>query len=44
MVADIKPKIFKKGMNGCGLRPEEVMCRGDDMPDYEVMQMSGLPV
>jgi 3-deoxy-D-manno-octulosonate 8-phosphate phosphatase (KDO 8-P phosphatase) len=26
------------------LRPEEVMYMGDDIPDYEVMRLSGCPV
>ena len=30
-------------MQKAGLRPEEIMYMGDDIPDYEVMQRVGLP-
>jgi 3-deoxy-D-manno-octulosonate 8-phosphate phosphatase (KDO 8-P phosphatase) len=31
-------------MNRTGLKPEEVLYAGDDIPDYEVMKQVGLPV
>ena len=31
-------------MDECGLRPDEVMYMGDDIPDYKVMTQVGLPV
>lgn len=43
MGAAIKIEIFKKWLDECGLRPDEVMYMGDDIPDYEVMQIAGLP-
>ena len=43
MGAAVKIEIFKKWLDECGLRPDEVMYMGDDIPDYEVMQIAGLP-
>lgn len=38
-----KNRNFQKWLDECGLRPDEVMYMGDDIPDYEVMQIAGLP-
>ena len=35
MGAAVKIEIFKKWLDECGLRPDEVMYMGDDIPDYE---------
>ena len=43
MGAAVKIEIFKKWLDECGLRPDEVMYMGYDIPDYEVMQIAGLP-
>lgn len=43
MGAAVKIEIFKKWLDECGLCPDEVMYMGDDIPDYEVMQIAGLP-
>ena len=43
MGAAVKIEIFKKWLDECGLRPDEVMYMGDDIPAYEVMQIAGLP-
>ena len=40
MGAAVKIEIFKKWLDECGLRPDEVMYMGDDIPDYEVMQIA----
>ena len=44
MGAAVKIEIFKKWLDECGLRPDEVMYMGDDIPDYKVMTQVGLPV
>ena len=44
MGATVKIEIFKKWLDECGLRPDEVMYMGDDIPDLECMQAVGLPV
>lgn len=44
MRSAIKTKDFKDFMEKTGLTPEEVMYAGDDIPDYEVMKLVGLPV
>ena len=44
MGAAVKIEIFKKWLDECGLRPDEVMYMGDDIPDLECMQAVGLPV
>ena len=38
-----KKEIFKKIMEEGKLQPSNVLYMGDDLPDYEVMQISGLP-
>ena len=35
---------YRDFLEKTGLQPEEVMYAGDDIPDYEVMTMVGLPV
>lgn len=39
-----KLKEYNLLMEKYGLRPEEVMYVGDDIPDYEVMRLCGCPV
>ena len=41
--ASIKRDCFEELLTMYELQPEEVMYMGDDIPDYEVMQMCGLP-
>ena len=41
--ASIKRDCFEELMTMYELQPEEIMYMGDDIPDYEVMQMCGLP-
>ena len=40
----IKIRDYKDFLSKTGVQPEEVMYAGDDIPDYEVMQLAGLPV
>jgi 3-deoxy-D-manno-octulosonate 8-phosphate phosphatase (KDO 8-P phosphatase) len=44
MRSSIKKQDFQDFLGKTGLKPEEVLYAGDDIPDYEVMQMVGLPV
>lgn len=44
MRSAVKVRDYKDFMEKTGLHPEEVMYAGDDIPDYEVMQLVGLPV
>ena len=44
MRSSIKTKDYTDFMNRTGLKPEEVLYAGDDIPDYEVMKLVGLPV
>lgn len=44
MRSAIKIDDFKDFLKKTGISPEEVMYAGDDIPDYEVMKMAGLPV
>lgn len=39
----LKLQCFKEWMQFHGLSPEEVIYMGDDVPDYEVMQLCGCP-
>lgn len=39
----VKLECFKRWMDKHGLKPEEVIYMGDDIPDYEVMQLCGCP-
>lgn len=38
-----KKKDFEDFLEKTGLKPQEIAYMGDDIPDYEVMQMVGLP-
>ena len=42
--AAVKTREFDHFMDKYQLNPEEVLYMGDDIPDYEVMTMVGLPV
>ena len=44
MRSSVKMKDYTDFMNRTGLKPEEVLYAGDDIPDYEVMKLFGLPV
>lgn len=44
MRSAVKVRDYNDFMEKTGLHPEEVMYAGDDIPDYEVMQLVGLPV
>lgn len=44
MRSSLKMKDYTDFMNRTGLKPEEVLYAGDDIPDYEVMKLVGLPV
>lgn len=39
-----KVETFKEYIELCAIKPEEVLYMGDDIPDYHVMQLVGLPV
>lgn len=43
MGAAVKTNEYAHFMEKHGLKPEEVMYMGDDIPDYEVMRLCGLP-
>ncbi|MDR1610728.1 MAG: HAD-IA family hydrolase [Candidatus Symbiothrix sp.] len=38
-----KIKMFQDFMEKTGLKPEEICYAGDDIPDYEIMKIVGLP-
>lgn len=44
MKSAVKVHDYRDFLEKTGLQPEEVMYAGDDIPDYEVMQLVGLPV
>lgn len=44
MRSAVKINDYQDFLNKTGLKPEEVMYAGDDIPDYEVMRIAGLPV
>ncbi len=44
MRSAVKINDYQDFLNKTGLKPEEVMYAGDDIPDYEVMRLAGLPV
>ena len=44
MKSSVKLKDYQDFLEKTGLQPEEVMYAGDDIPDYEVMKLVGLPV
>jgi len=37
-----KALVYNKFLNDHGIKPEETLYMGDDIPDYEVMEMSGV--
>lgn len=39
-----KLKVFNEYMSANKIRPEEVLYMGDDIPDYPVMKLVGVPV
>lgn len=41
---DNKIKVFEDYIGKHGIKPEEVLYMGDDIPDYQVMQRVGMPV
>ena len=43
MGVSVKIKVFDEWLKANNLKPEEVLYMGDDIPDYEVMQLVGLP-
>ncbi|MCP9611770.1 KdsC family phosphatase [Coprobacter tertius] len=43
MGASIKTAAYHQLVQETGLKPEEVLYMGDDIPDYEVMKKVGLP-
>lgn len=43
MSSKVKKTVFHELVEKYGLRSDEVMYMGDDIPDYEVMQECGLP-
>ena len=42
--ADMKLQFFEEWLKNTGLKPEEVVYAGDDIPDYEAMQHAALSV
>jgi 3-deoxy-D-manno-octulosonate 8-phosphate phosphatase (KDO 8-P phosphatase) len=44
MKSAVKLNDYQDFLEKTGLQPEEVMYAGDDIPDYEVMKLVGLPV
>ena len=42
--ADMKLQFFEEWLKNTGLKPEEVVYAGDDIPDYGAMQHAGLSV
>lgn len=42
--SSVKIHDLEELMQQCDLKPEEVLYMGDDIPDYEVMRVVGLPV
>ena len=41
--SSVKTDSMQKLLDAYALSPDEVLYMGDDIPDYEVMQMAGLP-
>lgn len=44
MKSSVKMNDFVDFMKQTGLKPDQVLYAGDDIPDYEVMKQVGLPV
>lgn len=43
LAASDKVSVFKKYIAEIGVLPEQVLYMGDDIPDYHVMQLTGIP-
>ena len=43
MGAKIKTEAYYQWIESSNLKPEEILYMGDDIPDYKVMQLVGLP-
>ncbi len=43
MGVSVKISCFEDWLEESGLKPEEVLYMGDDVPDYEVMKLCGCP-
>lgn len=43
LAAQIKIDIFQDWAKKNNLKPEEILYMGDDIPDYEIMQITGCP-
>lgn len=43
MGAKIKTEAYYQWVESSNLKPEEILYMGDDIPDYEVMKLVGLP-
>ncbi len=43
LASEIKTNEFADFLEKTGLRPDEILYMGDDIPDYEVMSLVGLP-
>lgn len=44
MRSAVKIRDYEDFLKKTGLKPEEILYAGDDIPDYEVMKLVGLPV
>lgn len=44
MGSAVKMRDYEDFLQKTGVKPEEILYAGDDIPDYEVMQCVGLPV
>lgn len=44
MRSAVKIRDYEDFLEKTGLKPEEILYAGDDIPDYEVMKLVGLPV
>lgn len=44
MRSAVKIRDYEDFLKKTGLQPEEILYAGDDIPDYEVMKLVGLPV
>lgn len=43
IASKVKIRDYEDFMQRYGLKPEEVLYMGDDIPDYQIMQQCGLP-
>lgn len=44
MRSAVKIRDYEDFLEKTGLKPEEILYAGDDIPDYEIMKLVGLPV